>query len=64
MSVIVPTRELATQVAKEFERFMNYDREYTVGCFYGGNQNVYENIKKLERGVDILVGTPGRILDL
>lgn len=43
---------------------MNREGEYVVGCFYGGNQDVYENIKKLNRGVDILVGTPGRILDL
>ena len=35
--VVVPTRELATQVSKEFERFMNKEGEYVVGCFYGGN---------------------------
>jgi ATP-dependent RNA helicase DeaD len=43
---------------------MNFDREYRVGCFYGGNQNVYENINKLQRGVEVIVGTPGRLLDL
>lgn len=37
MAVIVPTRELATQVSKEMERFMNFQDEYRIGCFYGGN---------------------------
>merc|ERR1712193_305436 len=58
--VIAPTRELAIQIAKEFEKFAS--QQTKVSCFYGGvpkypqNQDVY-------RGIDILVGTPGRLLD-
>ena len=60
--VVTPTRELAIQVAEAF-------RNYGMGCFvsvlpvYGGEPYGHQ-IKRLRKGVDIVVGTPGRLLDL
>uniref|UniRef100_A0A8C8AFM5 RNA helicase n=1 Tax=Otus sunia TaxID=257818 RepID=A0A8C8AFM5_9STRI len=53
--VLVPTRELATQVARDFK---NLTRQLSVACFYGGTP-----YKAQRNGIDILVGTPGRIKD-
>ncbi|NWR59102.1 DDX21 helicase, partial [Bucorvus abyssinicus] len=57
--VLVPTRELATQVAKDFK---NLTRKLSVACFYGGTP-YKEQLDLLKSGIDILVGTPGRIKD-
>ncbi|XP_030342400.2 nucleolar RNA helicase 2-like [Strigops habroptila] len=57
--VLVPTRELATQVAREFK---NLTKKLSVACFYGGTP-YKEQIDLLKSGIDILVGTPGRIKD-
>ena len=60
--VVVPTRELATQVAGEI-RHASKSRGVRVLTVYGGRS--YEpQIEALETGVDIVVGTPGRLLDL
>ncbi|OWK56036.1 Nucleolar RNA helicase 2 [Lonchura striata] len=57
--VLVPTRELATQVAKDFK---NLTKKLSVACFYGGTP-YKEQLDLLKSGIDILVGTPGRIQD-
>ncbi|XP_027516798.1 nucleolar RNA helicase 2-like [Corapipo altera] len=57
--VLVPTRELATQVARDFK---NLTRKLSVACFYGGTP-YKEQLDLLRSGIDILVGTPGRIKD-
>ncbi|XP_064001645.1 nucleolar RNA helicase 2-like [Pogoniulus pusillus] len=57
--VLVPTRELATQVARDFK---NLTRKLSVACFYGGTP-YKEQLDILKSGIDILVGTPGRIKD-
>jgi len=57
---IAPTRELAMQIAKEFEKFAAPKTK--VSCFYGGVP-IDRQIRDLYQGVDILVGTPGRIKD-
>ncbi|XVF58499.1 hypothetical protein PTKIN_Ptkin07bG0070800 [Pterospermum kingtungense] len=58
--VLAPTRELARQVEKEFhESAPNLD---TI-CVYGGTP-ISQQMRKLDYGVDIAVGTPGRIIDL
>ncbi|KAM6330120.1 nucleolar RNA helicase 2-like [Podargus strigoides] len=57
--VLVPTRELATQVARDFK---NLTRKLAVACFYGGTP-YKEQLDLLKSGIDILVGTPGRIKD-
>ncbi|MDP9219147.1 MAG: DEAD/DEAH box helicase, partial [Actinomycetota bacterium] len=60
--VVVPTRELATQVARDIEAAGRI-RGTRVLTVYGGR--AYEpQVETLKRGVDIVVGTPGRLLDL
>jgi len=58
--VLTPTRELANQVAKEFETVCP---SLKVVSFYGGT-SIGAQISQLERGVDVVVGTPGRVIDL
>ena len=60
--VIEPTRELAMQVAKAFRDYGQH-RRVSVLAIYGG-QSYDRQIRRLERGVDVVVGTPGRMLDL
>ncbi|MGP1577644.1 MAG: DEAD/DEAH box helicase [Treponema sp.] len=59
--VLVPTRELALQVSVEIESFKEtaYPRVTTV---YGG-ASIVEQLKNLKRGCEIVVGTPGRVID-
>lgn len=60
--VITPTRELAAQVeesVKKYGKFLNLK----TAVVYGG-VNMHQQIKRLQGGVDILVATPGRLLDL
>ena len=60
--IIAPTRELAVQIEAEAKLIGRHLRS-SVGCFYGGvGYNHQESM--LKRGVDIMVGTPGRLLDL
>jgi len=60
--VLVPTRELATQVADAIYRYGNH-RGVRVLPVYGG-QSYDRQLRRLERGVHVVVGTPGRLLDL
>jgi superfamily II DNA/RNA helicase len=59
--VIAPTRELAAQVAESFETF-GVNHKYTMALLIGG-VSFEEQEKKLTRGADILIATPGRLLD-
>lgn len=61
--VILPTRELAIQVTREFEKLSNNNREFRVMSIYGGT-SVDDQIHKLRSGVEVVVGTPGRLMDL
>jgi ATP-dependent RNA helicase DDX21 len=58
--VLAPTRELANQVSKEFESACP---SLVVRSVYGG-VSITNQIRELQRGVDVVVGTPGRIIDL
>jgi ATP-dependent RNA helicase DeaD len=60
--VLCPTRELAVQVASECTRLMRHKRGISVLPVYGG-QPIDRQIEALHRGVHIVVGTPGRLLD-
>lgn len=60
--VLAPTRELAAQVAENFETYGKYTK-LTKALLTGG-VSMDEQIKKLERGVDVLIATPGRLIDL
>ncbi|XP_025059354.1 nucleolar RNA helicase 2, partial [Alligator sinensis] len=57
--ILTPTRELANQVARDFK---DITKKLTVACFYGGTP-YGEQILHIQNGIDILVGTPGRIKD-
>lgn len=60
--IIVPTRELVTQVVEEVEKLTAY-MTVRVGGVYGGT-NINTQKQVVNDGLDILVGTPGRLLDL
>ena len=60
--VLVPTRELAVQVAENIHLFAKYTK-IRVLAVYGG-ASIERQIRELFRGVQIVVGTPGRIIDL
>lgn len=60
--VMVPTRELAVQIAEAFIQIGKYTRLEIMGLYGGADQDA--QIKRLEKGVDILVATPGRMFDL
>lgn len=60
--VLAPTRELAIQVAEAFHTYASFNRQIKVLPIYGGQS--YDNqIRPLKRGVQVVVGTPGRIID-
>ena len=60
--IIVPTRELAVQIEKE-ARLLNHHLRFKIGSFYGG-VGYAGQLSMLRKGVDIVIGTPGRLLDL
>jgi len=60
--IMVPTRELVAQVAEEVNKLTAYLTFQTVGV-YGGT-NIKTQIAAIEAGCDLVVGTPGRLLDL
>ncbi|MFM2200683.1 MAG: hypothetical protein RL769_738 [Pseudomonadota bacterium] len=59
--ILVPTRELAIQVTEEISSFAE-EQKTSIVAVYGG-QPIERQISRLHRGVDIVVGTPGRIID-
>ncbi|MBR2215087.1 MAG: DEAD/DEAH box helicase [Selenomonadaceae bacterium] len=59
--VLSPTRELAIQTAEELNKIGRYKRIFTLPVY--GGQSIDRQIRALRRGVHILVGTPGRLLD-
>ncbi|MEK7672841.1 MAG: DEAD/DEAH box helicase [Patescibacteria group bacterium] len=61
--VLCPTRELCLQITKEIQNFIKHSPGLRVTPIYGG-ANAYEQIQELRQGVQIVVGTPGRVLDL
>lgn len=60
--VLTPTRELAIQVAEAFTTYASKFRHFHVLPIYGG-QDFYPQLKSLKRGAQVIVGTPGRLLD-
>ncbi|MEY8001450.1 DEAD/DEAH box helicase [Clostridium sp. Mt-5] len=59
--IVTPTRELAIQVNDELSRIAKFKRTSLLPIY--GGQPIERQIKSLKRGVDVVVGTPGRILD-
>lgn len=60
--ILAPTRELCLQIAEELNSLKG-ERHLEIAPFYGG-QSIEIQLKALKRGVDIAVGTPGRVIDL
>ncbi|MBM3714279.1 MULTISPECIES: DEAD/DEAH box helicase [Microbacterium] len=60
--VLAPTRELALQVCEAFEKYAAHIKGVSVLPVYGG-QGYGQQLSALRRGVDVIVGTPGRIMD-
>lgn len=60
--VLAPTRELAIQVAKSFSTYASCLPGFNVAAIYGG-QDYEPQFKQLRRGVHVVVGTPGRVID-
>lgn len=60
--VLTPTRELAAQVYENVREYSEYMHQRSLVIFGGVNQN--PQVRSLKQGVDILVATPGRLLDL
>lgn len=60
--ILSPTRELAMQIEKEAKALCTFHKQITIGCFIGGT-NINQDIKKLRNGLDILIVTPGRLVD-
>ncbi len=60
--ILCPTRELAVQVSEELGRLAKYQRGLRIEAIYGGD-SIDRQIRSLKRGVHIVVGTPGRVMD-
>ena len=60
--ILVPTRELVEQVVSEIERITTYQNVVAVGVYGGVNFKRHQAV--VEEGLDVLVGTPGRVFDL
>ncbi|WP_247234908.1 DEAD/DEAH box helicase [Telluribacter sp. SYSU D00476] len=60
--ILCPTRELAVQVSEEIGRLAKYVRGLRIEVIYGGD-SIERQIRSLKRGVHIVVGTPGRVMD-
>ncbi len=60
--VLAPTRELAIQVYEELSKLSKYEK-LRILPIYGGD-SIQKQLRELKKGVDVVVGTPGRVLDL
>lgn len=61
--ILAPTRELCVQITKDLESFGSYCRGLKITAVYGG-ASIEGQIRQLQRGPHIVVGTPGRTLDM
>lgn len=61
--VLSPTRELGLQIAKDFENYGKFIKDFRVAAVYGGS-SIDKQIRDIKRGVSVIVATPGRLVDL
>ena len=61
--IIAPTRELCLQITSELQNFGKYLPKLTITPIYGGS-SITKQLKELKNGTDIIVATPGRLLDM
>jgi ATP-dependent RNA helicase DDX42 len=62
--IVCPTRELAIQIEQETYRFVRKQNRLISSIALTGGLSKYEQFKEMKKGVDIIVGNPGRVLDL
>ena len=60
--ILAPTRELAQQIAAELQNLCQFMPEVRIACLYGG-ANMQRQAEKLQKGCQIVVATPGRLMD-
>ena len=60
--ILAPTRELAQQIAAELQNLCQFMPEVRIACLYGG-ANMQRQAEKLQKGCQIIVATPGRLMD-
>lgn len=61
--VLCPTRELCLQITKDFQDYLKYLPKVNVTAIYGGAP-IYTQEKQLRKGSQIVIGTPGRVIDM
>jgi ATP-dependent RNA helicase DeaD len=61
--ILAPTRELAQQIAGQLEQFSSQSQRLSIVCVFGG-ANIQEQIRQLRKGAQIVVATPGRLIDI
>ena len=60
--ILCPTRELAMQACEELRKFAKFKQSVKISAVYGG-ASMEKQIKELKRGANIVIGTPGRVMD-
>ena len=61
--ILSPTRELCMQIGSDLKKYSKYRPDIRVTCVYGGT-DIRKQMKELQRGVHVVVATPGRLVDL
>ena len=61
--IVAPTRELSVQITSDLENFSKATRSLNIVTVYGG-ASISDQIRKVKRGAQIIVATPGRLIDL
>jgi ATP-dependent RNA helicase DeaD len=61
--ILCPTRELCLQISQEIDKYSKYSKEISTVAVYGGDR-IDRQIRLLNKGANIVVGTPGRVRDL
>ncbi len=61
--ILAPTRELCVQITNDLIKYSKYNRSVAVTAVYGG-ANIVQQIRQIKKGSQIVVATPGRLLDL
>ena len=61
--ILCPTRELCLQITRDMQSFAKYSKNIKITAVYGG-ANINSQIKSIREGTQIVVGTPGRVIDL
>ncbi len=61
--VLCPTRELALQIEEVFKSIIKYRKDISILSVYGGS-SIENNMRSLRKGANVVIGTPGRVMDL